>query len=687
MLEHVKCETPDLAKANLEKLKALFPGVVTEGPDGVSIDVEALKQECSATPIEGNVERYEFTWPGKRAAKAAASASTTKTLRPCREESVNFDTTENLYIEGDNLEVLKLLQTSYAGKIKMIYIDPPYNTGHDFVYRDRFSLTQKELESDAGAFDEDGNRFEVNDSAEARYHSNWCSMMYPRLKLARNLLSDDGVMFISIDGNEVSNAKRICDEIFGEKNKSGCLIIETATDNNPSQISIEHEYMLCYAKDMAIQPCWMRRSEAGQKINNKYLELKSLGLPPSGIQVELRKWIKVHKNELPQVSHYDNVDEKGVYHDGDVANTKMGGYRYDVIHPITKKPCKVPEKGFRFPHATMMQMIVDGDILFGEDESVLIKPKKRLENVKELLRSVIYEDGRAATKALETLLVRGVFNNPKSVTILLRLIDFTTNKDALVLDFFSGSATTAHAVMQLNAEDGGNRKFIMVQLPEPCAEDSEAAKAGYKNICEIGKERIRRAGKKLLAQRRGGAENGGMGNGGMGNGVGDDLFASQNLCGSAPLRENDNLDIGFRVLKLDSSSLNDTSATVSETTQEFANFDRIKNDRSSEDLLFQVLLETHIPLSDKIVRCEVGGNEVLFVGGVDAQESTPPAEAPLLACLDAKAKMTTDFFIEIAKLKPGIAFFRDDAFADDSARTNLQQSFEQFSPSTAIKVI
>ena len=251
-IEHAKCETPDLAKENLEKLKALFPGVVTEGPNGVSIDVEALKQECSATPIEGNVERYEFTWPGKRAAKAAASAATTKTLRPCREESVNFDTTENLYIEGDNLEVLRLLQANYAGKVKMIYIDPPYNTGHDFVYRDRFSLTDKELAEEGGAFDDEGNRFQVNDSAEARYHSNWCSMMYPRLKLAKSLLADNGVIFISLDDNEVINARKLCDEIFNERNFVSLIVVQTNPRGRTFDrfVSKTHEYVIVYAKDI-----------------------------------------------------------------------------------------------------------------------------------------------------------------------------------------------------------------------------------------------------------------------------------------------------------------------------------------------------------------------------------------------------------------------------------------------------
>ena len=665
MLEHVKCETPDLAKTNLEKLKALFPGAVTEGPNGVSIDVEALKQECSATPIEGNVERYEFTWPGKRAAKAAASAASSKTLRPCREESVDFDKTENLYIEGDNLEVLKLLQKNYANQVKMIYIDPPYNTGKDFVYRDRFSLTDKELATEGGVFDEDGNRFEVNDSAEARYHSNWCSMMYPRLKLARQLLSSDGVLFMSIDDNEVVNARKLCDEVFGEKNVLGQIVLKTATDNNGSQVVTEHEYMLCLSKNSVVQSKWKRKSEASQLIIKQYEKLKSEGLSIDAIQLALRKWIKDNKSDLPQVSHYNNVDERGVYSSsGNSSNPHPGGYMFDIFHPVTKKPCPKPANGWRWPEKTFKEYADADEVVWGQDESTQPHIKKRIETAKESLRSLIYEDNRGTTKELADLFDgKKIFDNPKPHNVLERIADFASFRDSIVLDFFSGSASTAHAIMQLNAKDGGNRKFIMVQLPETCAEDSEAAKAGYKNICEIGKERIRRAGKKIaeeLAEKRKKQEKNG------------DLFDSAKSGEDAVSP----LDIGFRVLKLDSSSLNDTSATVSETDQKFVNFDRIKSDRSSEDLLFQMLLETHIPLSDKIERKTVCGNEVFFV-----------SDTALLACLDAKVKMTTEFFIEIAKLKPGIAFFRDDAFADDSARTNLQQAFDQFSPSTAIKVI
>ena len=641
MIEHIKCSTPDFAKENAKKLLALFPEC--EGQKG-EVDIDKLRQVLSSTAIEGNVERYQFTWPGKRNAMAAASAATTKTLRPCAAESVgkdgtpgNFDS-ENLYIEGDNLEVLKLLQTSYAGKVKMIYIDPPYNTGHDFVYRDRFSLTQKELNDTAGAFDEDGNRFEVNDSAEARYHSNWCSMMYPRLKLARNLLRDDGVIFISIDDNEVTNLRKLCDEVFGCAQFLTCITRSTGTPTGGGFEGLVNEldYILVYAKDVT-----------SAKIN---------GLPMSEEDARI----------------YDKQDEYGRYLIRSLRRT--GGEDRREDRPTMYYPIVAPDGTEVFPTGptgyasrwicapAKIQELIDNHLLewgkITRDGKQEWHPfqKYYLENRKKAPGNLWteVEGNKKATREVRDIFdSEKVFDFPKPVDVILKTLRIGSDAGSVILDFFSGSATTAHATMQLNAEDSGGRRFILVQLPETCTEDSEAAKAGYKTICEIGKERIRRIGKKI---------------------------AEENAT-TAP-----NLDIGFRVLKLDTSSLRDTSATVSETNQEFANFERIKSNRSPEDLLFQVLLETRIPLSEPIVKRNVAGNEVLFVG-CDGEGAAATSGAPLAACLDAKAKMTTDFFIEIAKLKPGIAFFRDDAFVDDSARTNLQQVFNQFSPTTSIKVI
>ena len=635
-LEHINCSTPDFAKENVAKLLALFPECAGEQGE---VDFDKLRQTLSSSVIEGNVERYEFTWPGKRAAKAAASAATTMTLRPCVAESVGRDGTpggfdsENLYIEGDNLEVLKLLQTSYANQVKMIYIDPPYNTGHDFVYRDRFSMTDKELATVGGAISDEncggGGVLAINDSAEARYHSNWCSMMYPRLKLARNLLRDDGVIFISIDYNENARMRVLLDEVFGSMNFVGEIYWESKTKSQNTKGSFNKlqpkcEMIFVYTKK-----------------NKRRFNLVGLGL-----------------------KEYPFEDENGVYREYVVeqmgANDTRG--RETMIFPMSVGGETItPDDGkqWKIGRDTYNEYKKQGDLFIREHKPIVkMRPEyERTEKTEPFWGFFDKKIGTAesAKKDLTELIGRHGFDTVKPMNLIKRLALHATEVDDIVLDFFSGSATTAHAVMQLNAEDGGNRKFIMVQIPEVCAEGSEAATAGYKNICEIGKERIRKAGTKITEEN----------------------------ATTAP-----NLDIGFRVLKLDSSSLNDTSATVSETTQEFENFDRIKSDRSAEDLLFQMLLETRIPLSEPICKSKVAGNDVFFVGATaDAQDKDALSGAPLVACLDHGAKMDSDFFIEIAKLKPGIAFFRDDAFADDSARTNVQQAFDQFSPTTSIKVI
>lgn len=519
MENHKKVQQPFLDKNNepiqmgvndnLEKLKALFPSVVKDG----FVDFTALKEELGEIEEVGD-EKYNFTWWGKQGAKIEAKTPPVgKTLNYKENGNDNFKgETENLYIEGDNLEVLKLLKENYYGKIKMIYIDPPYNTGKDFVYRDNFHMSQEESDKAEGLINEDGEKLEARfkeNSKGNRYHSNWLNMMYARLKVAHSLLKNDGVIFVSIDDNEIHNLKKICDEIFGEDNFVGEIILQTATDNNPRQISTEHEYIICYARDLQVQDYWSAKSEKAELIQEKYSELlDKYSNDTFKIQEELRKWINKNKEYLNKVTHYDNVDEKGVFHDGDIANTKFGGYMYDVIHPLTGKVCKIPDKGYRFPKTTMDNMIANDEIMFGADETTLIKPKKRLENAKDMLRTVLYEDGRTSTKKFESMLGRGVFSNPKSTSIIGKLMKFTTKFDNndIILDFFSGSASTAQAVMELNVLDGGNRKFILVQIPELCDEKTEAYKSGYKNICEIGKKRICIAGdnitKELIEKNR-----------------------------------------------------------------------------------------------------------------------------------------------------------------------------------------
>ena len=543
----------------------------------------------------------------------------------------------------------------------MIYIDPPYNTGNDFVYEDDFAESAAEYLANSGQFDEQGNRLVTNTESNGRFHTDWLNMIYPRLKVARDLLTEDGVIFISIDDNEVENLRKVCDEIFGPSNFTGCVVLQTATDNNPRQISTEHEYILCYCKNLQVQEPWFTESEKAKLILKKYEELKKkFGFDIASIQDELRTWLKANRNELKGVTHYDNVDNKGVFHDGDIANTTFGGYKYDVIHPVTKKPCKVPEKGFRFPKTTMDEMIAKDDIMFGDDETTLIKPKKRVENAKDLLRTVIYEDGRSSTKAFEALMARDIFQNPKSTTVLGRLFNFIVSENDIVLDFFSGSASSAETVMQLNAKYKSNIKFILVQIQEDLDKVLETAKDKAKKtaqnaikflesigkehtICEIGKERIRRAGAKIKA---------------------DSPLTTQNL------------DTGFRVLKLDSSNMKDVFYSPKETSQLelFTLVDNVKDDRTSGDLLFQVMLELGATLDSKIEESKVDGKTIYNVG-----------DGYLVACFDQD--VSDDVVKAIAKMQPTYAVLRDTGMADDATATNFEQIFKTYAPNTTARIL
>jgi len=483
-------------------------------------------------------------------------------------------------------------------------------------------------------------------------------MIYPRLKLSRNLLTNDGVIFISIADHEYDNLKKTMDEIYGEVNFIGTIILQTATDNNPTQISTEHEYVVCYSKNKSFQNYWFGRSDSAEKIQNKYLQLLSkLGNNPSSIQIELRKWIKKNEKSLPKATHYDNVDEKGVFHDGDIANTRFGGYEYEILHPVTKKACRVPEKGFRYPESTMRQMISNNDILFGVDEKILIKPKKRVTNAKDMLRSIIYEDGRGSTKIVDNLLARNVFDNPKSHFLLRRLFGFVVTDGDIILDFFSGSASTAHAIFDLNVKENINVKSIQVQLPENIKESIKTASPKAKkslqkaidfldhinkpcNICEIGKERIRRAAKKIKDE------------------TGADI------------------DYGFRVYRLDDSNMNDVYYLPQDydqgNVQGLAN--NIKMDRTSEDLLTQIILDWGLPLSLPIEQAEIGGKKVYKVAGDS-----------LFACFDAD--INESFAEAVAEYKPHRLVFKDNSFSSNNAKINMKQVLMQLCPETEVKVI
>lgn len=635
-MEHLSIHTTDGAQINLDALYKICPSCFTETKDENGelrkvVDFAKLRALLGDNTNDGAPESYDFTWVGKRAAQREAAAPISKTLRPCPEESVDWDNTKNLYIEGDNLEVLKLLQNSYMGKVKMIYIDPPYNTGNDFVYHDDFSVSADEYEGASGNVNEAGERFRKNTDSNGRFHSDWCSMMYSRLLVARSLLREDGVIFISIDDNEVENLRKLCNEIFGERNLVGQLILKTATDNNPSQINIEHEYMVCYAKNKVVQNNWTSQSVAANLIIQQYRQLKKSCINNEEIQTKLRQWIKIHKDDLPQVTHYNNVDDKGVYSSSsNSSNPHPGGYMFDIVHPLTGLPCPKPANGWRWPEKTFNSYNDAGEIEWGKDHSTQPHVKKRIETSVEYLRTLIYEDNRATTKMLSDLFDgHKVFENPKPVNVLSRIIDFVTEKDSIIIDFFSGSATTAHAIEQLNATEKGNRKFIMVQLPEQTDKDSEAYKTGYKNICEIGKERIRRAGAKIKA-------------------------------------ENPNVDTGFRVFKCDDSNYKDVYLNPSAYQQEELDLflDNIKDDRTDLDLLFDCMLRWGVELSLPMTQTKADGCTIHNVNDGD-----------LVACFDG---VITDKVIDaIAEMNPLRIVFRDSSFEEASEKMNLYELFKQ----------
>lgn len=651
-VEKLDLSSKDILSDNITKIGQLFPEVLTESSDEngrlrPAIDFDKLRQFLSREIVEGR-ESYEFTWVGKRGAIAEAGKPTSQTLRPDLEESVDFDKSENVFITGDNLEVLKVLQESYLGKIDMIYIDPPYNTGKDFVYSDKFQMSEEELADEMDLRDENGLQrvgLTKNEKSSARYHSDWLNMMYPRLVLARNLLKDSGVIFISIDDNEQANLKAICDEIFGEENFVGDIILQTATDNNKSQISTEHEYVLVFAKNKFLQNEWTIPSEAGNRIQSEYNKLKlEFGDNIAEIQKRLRVWIKKNATNLPRVTHYDNVDYKGVFHDDNIANTKFGGYSYEILHPITNLPVKIPPKGYRYPEETLKKMILRDDILFGSDETILIKTKRRLENVKDLLRSVIYEDGRASTKRVADLLGKSIFDNPKSDTILKKFIKFMNRSESLiVLDFFAGSATTADAVMQLNAEDGGNRKYILCTLDEQVADKSAAKEAGYETIDQISRERIRRAAKKIQEEH-------------------PETVGKQ--------------DFGFRAYKLDTSNFKDVSQTPDSFSQEslFDSVSNIKDGRTDLDLLFQIMLTWGMELSLPIAKTQIDGTAIYNV-----------ADGALIACF--ADEISESVLRQIANEEPLRAVFKDESFANSAAKINLGQIFKEEAPNTKVKVV
>ena len=641
-MDKLKMQTANKADENYKKLAEMFPNAVTETIDENgevvrAIDKDVLMQEINTKVVDGNEERYQFTWPDKKKSVLLANAPINKTLRPCREESVDFDNTENLYIEGDNLEVLKLLQETYLGKIKMIYIDPPYNTGNDFVYNDDFTIESGVWSVESGDYDEDGNRLVKNLDSNGRFHTDWLNMIYPRLKLAKDLLSDDGGIFISIDDYENDNMKKMCNEIFGSQNFIACVVWQRnyAPISLKKYFSESHEYCFVYAK-------------------NK-VDFKMNLLPRS------EKQNKDYKNP-------DN-DPRGVWKVGNLTvGPAVEKQIYEITGPTGKK--FMPPSGYcwRFTKEKFEQMRSDNRIWFGVDGNNSPVPKLFLSEVQDGVTPMTLwtfdEAGhnQIATRELRDIFNGSVFTSPKPIKYITRYLQIGMNKNDIILDFFSGSATTAHAVMQLNAEDGGHRKFIMVQIPEETDEKSEAYKAGYKNICEIGKERIRRAGQKILNE---------CGVRSVESGVDNSKFQT-------PLSK---LDIGFRVLKCDTSNMKDVYYNPAEYEPSlFSSLeDNIKEDRTPEDLLFQVMLDLGILLSSKI-ECGVwrveSGAEYKYFNVEDGY---------LIACFDKN--ISEELITEIAKQKPYYFVMRDSSMANDSVATNFEQIFAAYSPDTVRKVL
>ena len=652
-MEKLKMQSLDVTGSNIDKIARLFPQCVTERKDKdgktvLGIDFEKLRDELSADVIDDGEERYQFTWPDKKSHAHLANTPTNKTLRPCREESVDFDHTQNLYIKGDNLDVLKVLRETYLGKVKMIYIDPPYNTGNDFVYNDDFSQETDEYKENSGQTDEDGNRLVQNMDSNGRFHTDWLNMIYPRLKVAKDLLTEDGVIFISIDDNEVENLRKVCDEVFG----SGNFVNTFAWINNLTgrQISGKGaaktwEYILVYAKN-----------SSAISVFNIDIDFAKKNMPDSykGFNKDLRE------------------DKYGPFAVGDTLYNHNRKFNEETrpnlvfsifFNPITEE-FKTGNIGDSFPGFIEILPHNNGDGVHkyhawrwsknkveNESFNLIVLPTSKdgfeiytriREFSKTTLKDVITNISNGDTEVQKLFDNHKYFDYPKSVALLRTLIGFS-DKDSIILDFFSGSATTAHAVMQLNAEDGGHRKFIMVQLPGKTDEKSEAYKAGYKNICEIGKERIRRAGKKIKEENAG----------------------KEGI---------DKLDIGFRVLKLDSSNMQDVYYTPQEFTMNDLFADNVKPDRTAEDLLFQVMLDLGVELSATIEQRTMNGKQVFFVN-----------DNYLVACFDTD--ITEDTIKAIAKLKPYYFVMRDSSLASDNVADNFDQLFETYSKDTIRKIV
>ena len=620
MMEKLKMHSPNLTQQNIAKIRELFPGCVTEaiekGRLKLAVDFDQLRQELSESLVEGPQERYHLNWPGKQVALLTANSPIAKTLRPCREESVDFDTTRNLFIEGDNLDALKLLQETYLGKIKMIYIDPPYNTGNDFIYEDDFCENTVEFLKRSNQKDEQGNRLVANTQANGRFHSDWLSMMYPRLKLARSLLKDDGLIFISIDDGEVFNLRKICDELLGEQNFISTFMWKRKKEisSDSKNVAIQGEYILAYGKtsDTVVN---------FEPLSKEYVD-KSYNEPTE--QFPEGRWRPV-----------PITVSKGL---------SGGGYTYSVTTPSGT----VHERLWAYPENSFKELVKKKRVYWGKNYDGIPQRVIYAHESKGQPTSNYWSDvasNKEGKKEILDLFVDNLFDTPKPTQLIRKMIELSCGNQDIILDFFPGSSTTAHAVMQLNAEDGGNRKFIMMQLPEPCDEMSEALKAGYKSIAEISKERIRRAGRKII----------------------------ESQC-----YDGWDKDVGFRVLKVDTSNMADVYYTPDAVQQGQLKFftDNIMPDRTPEDLLFQVLLGWGVDLSLPIRQQSIQDKTVFFV-------NEPPYD--LIACFDVN--ISEELVKELARFEPLRVVFRDNGFVSDAVKINVEQIFKQMSPGTEVKSI
>ena len=626
-MNKLNMQTTNIVDENIKRIGELFPNCLTErlndeGKPEVAIDFDQLRQELSKNIVEGPEERYQFTWPDKRNAIRLANAPTTDTLRPCREESVDFDTTHNLYIEGDNLEVLKLLRENYLGKVKMIYIDPPYNTGNDFVYNDDFAQLAGEYIHNSGQEDEEGNRLVANTESNGRFHTDWLNMIYPRLKVAKDLLSEDGVIFISMNDCEQKNLKNACDEIFGGANFVSQLVWQQRKGggNDSKYVAVDHEYILVYVRNISSQ---------------------------------VEKW-KISQSEEYQ-KRYNLIEPNGqrYYWDTLVRNGLQSPIVLNLITP-TGESITINSQ---WSMERVQNGLKDGTVKFTKTQNGWSLHHKVYLKGGQVLRSLLTDYGTNKIACDEQIDLFGklYFDYPKPSSLVRCLAELVSSPNSIILDFFSGSATTAHAVMQLNAEDGGKRKFIMVQLPEATDEKSEAYKAGYKNICEIGKERIRRAGKKIK----------------------EELMMKQGNLFSSPTgggREGASLDTGFRVLKLDSSNMQDVYYTPADFNERNLFEDNIKPDRTEEDLLFQAMIELGIELSAKIEKKQIAGKTVWNV-----------CDGYLMACFDENVNEST--ITAIAKQHPYYFVMRDKSLANDNVADNFEQIFEHYSKDTIRRIL